>query len=214
MPSSRTTSRRSEILHVAADLATSEGLEGLSIGALAKTVEMSKSGLFAHFGSKEELQHATIDQAAAAFDAAIFVPAAAAPTGRRRLERLLDLWVAHIEHSAYRGGCFFDAASTEFGSRPGPVRDRLAILCRRWISALEDEAKVAVRAGEFAPDTDVPGLVFRLHAFVEEANWWRELFDEPAAFDRARSAIVDTLASRAPAPLAPNGASPERKDLE
>lgn len=200
MPRTRSHTRKSEILHVAADLASRDGLSGLSIGSLAAAVEMSKSGLFAHFGSKEDLQRATIDQAGEAFSAAITRPAASVPEGLPRLRRLLELWIDHIERSAYRGGCFFDATSTEFASRPGPVRDRLAAVCRAWISTLEDQVKRAVEAGDLAAETDASALVFRFHAYVEEANWRRELFDDPDAFARARSAIADVFLSNAPAP--------------
>jgi len=198
MPDDSTRSRRAEILEVAADLASSEGLSGLSIGSLARAVAMSKSGLFAHFGSKDRLQRAVIDQAAAAFEAAVLAPAASAAPGLPRLEALLERWIGHVERSRYRGGCFFDATSTEFGSQPGPIRDRLAALCRGWIAALEEQATLAVRLGELAPATDPAGLVFRLHAVVAEANWWRELFAEADAFDRARAAIAATLISCAP----------------
>ena len=190
--------RRREILAAAADLASSEGLDRLSIGVLAASVEMSKSGLFAHFGAKQVLQAAVIDYAAEAFEPAVLAPAAQAPAGLARLQALVSHWIDHVENSVYRGGCFFDAASSEFASRPGAIRDQLARLCRAWLSQLREQAELAVRLGEFDAAIDPDRLTFQLHAYVSEANWWRQLFDEPAAFDRARAAVAATLACCAP----------------
>ncbi len=191
--------RRREILAAAADLASAEGLDRLSIGVLAASVDMSKSGLFAHFGAKRVLQGAVIDYAAEAFVPAVLARAAEAPPGLPRLRALVDHWIAHVEHSVYRGGCFFDAASSEFASRPGTIRDQLAWLCRAWLGQLREQAELAVRLGELDASVDPDRLTFQLHAYVSEANWWRQLLDEPAAFDRARAAVAATLTSCAPA---------------
>ena len=204
---SKTPPRRAEILSAAADLATAEGLEGLSIGVLAAEVGMSKSGLYAHFGSKQELQHAVVDHAAARFEPAVLAAGAAAAPGLPRLRALVEAWIRHVEHSDYRGGCFFDAASSEFASRPGPVRARLAGLSRVWIAALQEQAALAVRLGELAPETDPDRLTFQLHAYVTEANWWGRLFDEPDAFARARDAVADTLDAHRPNPRLQGDAS-------
>ena len=195
--------RRREILAAAMDVSSEEGLAGLSIGRLARETGMSKSGLFAHFGSKEELQLATIRFAGAHFEAEVVVPPASAPPGLARLRAMLAAWIGHIEGTSNRGGCFFDAASSEFSSRPGPVRDLLARLSHGWLKQLEAQAARAVELGELHPETDAALLAFRLHAYVEEANWTRELFSVADSFDLARRAIDATLASSAAAPPPP-----------
>src|SRR5215813_5267018 len=117
---------RESILRVAVDLASVEGLEGLTIGRLADELKMSKSGLFAHFGSKEELQLATIEMARQIFVEHIITPALTQPAGIQRLVNLCQAWMGHIELKIFKGGCFFTAASFEFDSRSGPVRDAIA----------------------------------------------------------------------------------------
>lgn len=196
-------SRRREILATAADLASAEGLDRLSIGVLAAQVDMSKSGLFAHFGAKSLLQAAIIDHAAAAFEPAVLEPAVRVPAGLPRLRALVEHWIAHVEDTVYRGGCFFDAASSEFASRPGGIRNQLARFCRVWLGQLREQAELAVRLGELDASVDPDLLTFQLHAYVSEANWCRQLLDEPAAFDRARAAVEATLSANAPASTLP-----------
>ena len=194
--------RRREILEAAVDVSSAEGLAGLSMGRLADELQMSKSGLFAHFGSKEELQLATVRHAALGYECRVIAPAEEAEPGLPRLRSLLESWVAYIEGTGNRGGCFFDAASSEFGSRPGPVRDLLARLSRSWLRRLEEQARTAVRFRELRADVGPELLAFKLHAFVEEANWARELFGDATSFARARRAIAETLrdATRPPTP--------------
>lgn len=198
--------RRSAILSAAIDVGSAEGLGGLSIGRLADELGMSKSGLFAHFGSKEELQLATVRAAAERFENEVVVPPQQAEPGLPRLRSMMDCWVAHIEGTQNRGGCFFDAASSEFASRPGPVRDLLARLSKGWLHQLEEQARLAARLGELSARTDPELLAFRLHAYVEEANWARELFGEQKSFERARAAIAATLDEASPPP--PNKRTP------
>lgn len=185
--------RRGEILGVAVDVGSAEGLGGLSIGRLAEASGMSKSGLFAHFGSKQELQLATIEAAAEAFETAVMAPASNEEPGLLRLRELLDAWLTYVERSDLRGGCFFFATSAEYGSQRGPLRDRLARYTAAWLRVLENEARVAVRQGELAAGTDPRQLAFELHAFVQEANWARELLDDAGAFRRAHTAIAQSL---------------------
>lgn len=192
--------RREEILDVAIDLSSAHGLSSLSLGDLASEVGMSKSGLFAHFGSKEELQLATVRQAAIVFEREVLAPAGRAEPGLPRLRALVDTWYAHVEGISYRGGCFFDAASSEFGSQPGAVRDRLAALCGQWQAQLEEQARLALRLGELSPETEPTTLAFQLHAYAGEANWARELLGDEQAFDRARAAADATLRAAAGAP--------------
>lgn len=185
--------RRDEILAAAVDVATAEGLSALSIGGLAAAVGMSKSGLFAHFGSKEELRLATIGRAALDFERGVLAAAGDAEPGLPRLRALVDAWFTYVEHITYRGGCFFDTASREFGSQPGEVRDRLALLCAQWRDQLAEQAKLAVRLGELSADTNPETLAFQLHAYSGEANWARELLGDADAFEQARRAAQTTL---------------------
>src|SRR5215208_3685305 len=128
---------RHAILQAAAGLATTDGLEGLSIGRLAEHLGMSKSGLYAHFGSKEELQLATIATAAGIFDAEVVAPTRAEPTPRGRIEALCERFLSHVERKVFPGGCFFAAAAAELDTQSGRVRDRVAEFLREWIGRFE-----------------------------------------------------------------------------
>ena len=184
---------RAEILAYAADMASENGLEGLTIGRLAAELGMSKSGLFAHFGSKEQLQLAAVDTAEALFVDQVIQPSEGTEPGRARLWALLEAWVAYVERSTFRGGCFFAAASLEFDGRSGAVRERIARLTRSWCNRLEDSIREACERGELAGDTDAAQLAFELHALVQEANWAYQLFNDPRAFERARRGIRNRL---------------------
>jgi AcrR family transcriptional regulator len=180
---------RQEILSVAVDIASAEGLEGLTIGRLANELGMSKSGLFAHFGSKEDLQLATVDTARGIFITEVVDPALAAAQGLPRLRTMLDAWLSYVRRSVFRGGCFFAAASAEFDGRPGAIRDQVALLTRSWLTALEDEARYAQALGQLAPKLEAAQLAFELHALVQEANWAYQLLGDEQAFSRAREGI-------------------------
>lgn len=184
---------RQEILKIAMDIASAEGLEGLTIGRLAQELKMSKSGLFAHFGSKEELQLATIDAARAVFVTEVAEPSFSAERGLVRLEAMLESWLSYIERSVFRGGCFFFAVSAEMDDRPGAVRDLVAELTKSWLDAIEDEISQAQAAGQLNPQADVTLLAFQLHAFAQEANWSFRLHDDQQSFVRARAAIRQIL---------------------
>jgi AcrR family transcriptional regulator len=129
----RATRTRVEILAVAVDLASAEGLEGLSIGRLATELRMSKTGIFAHFGSKEQLQLATVSAAKEIFLEQIVKPSLDSPRGLPKLKSMLESWLGYVERIVFRGGCFFAAASAEFDSRPGKVRDEIASLTKAWL---------------------------------------------------------------------------------
>jgi AcrR family transcriptional regulator len=184
---------RDQILNQAADLASVEGLDGLSLGRLATELGMSKSGLYAHFGSKEELQLATLEQAAAMFIAEIEPPMTEAGAGVLRLRAMLEAWTAYVESEVFSGGCFFAAASAEFDDRPGAVRERIVALTGSWVRAIEKETQAAINAGELAAKLDPGQLAFEVHAFLQEANWAWQLHDEPLAFKRARTAMRSAL---------------------
>lgn len=185
--------RRVAILDGALDLASAEGLESLTIGRLARASGISKSGLFAHFGSKQELQLATVDAAQRDFERRVLEPAGRAEPGLARLRASVASWLDYVEHIGFRGGCFFFHTTSEFGSRPGLVRDRLARLALAWIRSLLIEARVALRQRELRDDVDPEQLVFALHAYAQEANWARELLSDPRAFARARAAAEAAL---------------------
>lgn len=184
---------RQEILKQAIDIASAEGLEGLTIGRLAQELKLSKSGLFAHFGSKEELQLATLDAARAVFVAEVAEPSFAAPRGLVRLQAMLEAWLSYVERGVFRGGCFFFAVSAEMDDRPGPVRDLVAELTKAWLDAIEEEVRQAQAAKELNAKADAALLAFQLHAFAQEANWTFRLHNDQQAFARARAAIRQCL---------------------
>ncbi len=189
---------RNSILEVAAALATEEGLEPLSIGRLAEATAMSKSGLFAHFGSKEELQLATVDYAARLFVGEVIDPARSAPKGLARIWALCDHMIGYSERQVFPGGCFFAATSFEFNNRPGPVRDRIEEMIRSWLSYLEHAVEQAQEAGELDPNASAREVAFQLDAFAQASNAQYQLFRDPQVFDDARRAIQERLESLRP----------------
>jgi AcrR family transcriptional regulator len=189
---------RNSILETAAALATEEGLEPLSIGRLAEETGMSKSGLFAHFGSKEELQLATVEYAATLFVAEVIEPARSAPRGLARIWALCDHMIGYSERQVFPGGCFFAATSFEFNNRPGPVRDRIEEMIRSWLSYLEHAVEQAQEAGELDPNAGAREVAFQLDAFAQASNAQYQLFRDPQVFDDARRAIQDRLESLRP----------------
>ena len=186
---------RRDILSVATDIASAEGLEGLSIGRLANELGMSKTGIFAHFGSKLQLQLATVDSARQIFLERVVQPSLKQARGIGRLQAMLENWLGYVEQIVFRGGCFFAAASAEFDSRPGPVRDQIARLTKTWLRGLQDETAYAVAHKELRASIDPAQFAFELHAFVQEANWAFKLFNDKSAFVRARRAIGNKIAS-------------------
>jgi AcrR family transcriptional regulator len=198
--STETTVRKGErtrqaILSTAAALATQEGLEPLSIGRLAEATGMSKSGLFSHFGSKEELQVATVDHAASLFVDEVIAPAREAPRGLARVWALCDHMVDYSEGQVFPGGCFFASTSAEFNHRPGPVRAEIQKMIRSWLSYLEHAVEQAQAARELDPGVPAKEVAFQLDAFAQAANAQYQLFRDPVVFDEARRAIRDRLDS-------------------
>ncbi|HYR55315.1 MAG TPA: TetR/AcrR family transcriptional regulator [Myxococcaceae bacterium] len=189
---------RRHILDLAVNLASVEGLEGLSIGGLADKLGMSKSGLFASFGSKEELQLAAIEHASQIFIDAVVRKAMIAPRGLPRLWALCDSWLDYAGRKVFRGGCFFAATTAEFDSHPGPIRDRLAALMKEWLSTLEVAVRKAQEAGHLRADADPAQLAFEIHSLFLGANWAFQLHADSAAFDRARGAIRQRLTALTP----------------
>ena len=184
---------REAILRSAARLATVEGIRGLSLSRLAEAVDMSKSGLFAHFGSKEELQLATIDTAGAIYAEAVVDPAQAAAPGVARLRAYAESFLAHVRDAVFPGGCFFASVAAELDSRPGPVRDRAMTIVEDWRRLLEAEVVAAQRAGELDASLDPEQLAFELHAFLFLANTQFIASGDEAALQRAQRAVESRL---------------------
>jgi AcrR family transcriptional regulator len=189
---------RQAILDVAAGLATEEGLEPLSIGRLAEAAGMSKSGLFAHFGSKEELQLATVDHAASIFVREVIAPAREAPEGLARVWALCEGMIDYSERQVFPGGCFFASASFEFKRKPGPVRERVEASVRNWRSYLQHAVERARETGDLDDAVGVREIAFELDAYAQAANAQYQLFRDDAVFDDARRAVRQRLESLRP----------------
>lgn len=184
---------RQEILETAVNIASAEGLEGLTIGRLAQELAMSKSGLFAHFGSKEELQIATIETARDIFVREIVDPLSEIEKGIARLQAMIEKWLSYVERRIFKGGCFFAAAAAEFDSRPGAIRDLIVKLSKSWLHMIEGEARQAQQVDQIDNQLDATQLAFELHALAHGANWAYQLFGDKRAFVRAREAINNRL---------------------
>jgi AcrR family transcriptional regulator len=181
---------RESILQTAVQLASVEGIDGITIGRLASELGMSKSGLFAHFGSKEELQLATIDAAREIFVDTIIAPARQAERGLPRLEALMDNWLEYMRREVFKGGCFFDAVRGEYNSRPpGPVRDAVWKDFADWSTILVNRVKSAQAEGHLDPTADPEQVAYELDALGGAANVRFQLDRDDAWFDRAREAI-------------------------
>jgi len=189
---------RSAILREAAQLATVEGIEGLSISRLAEAVGMSKSGLFAHFGSKEELQLATIETASAIFNEQVVEPASHVPTGLDRLRQLAENFLRHVENGVFPGGCFFASVAAEMDTHPGPVRDLAIQLSDDWLRQLGTATRDAQAEGAIDPSEDPAQLAFELDAYLLLANAQFVVSQESAPIQRARRAVEHRLTAAAP----------------
>jgi AcrR family transcriptional regulator len=180
---------RTAILDEAARLATVEGISGLSLSRLADAVGMSKSGLFAHFGSKEELQLATVETANSIFEAEVLEPASQTNTGLERLRVLLDSYLRYVESGIFPGGCFFATVLVEVSMQPGAVRDRLLAFLQDWLGRLESAVKQAQREGDIDRGEDAKQLAFELESALLLANTQFAVVQGPQPIKRARRAI-------------------------
>jgi AcrR family transcriptional regulator len=181
------------ILAKAVDIASAEGLEGLTIGRLARELRVSKSGLFAHFGSKLELQLETVRAASEVFEVSVWRPVAELEPGLVQLAGLMESWLRYFHDAPFSGGCFFASAYHEFDSRPGPVRDEITAQKRRWMGALVHHVKVAQRRRQLRADVDPEQIAFELDAAGSLANSLWQLERDERAFERARVAIQTRL---------------------
>jgi AcrR family transcriptional regulator len=191
---------RQDILGQAVALASEYGLEGLTIGSLADRLGMSKSGLFAHFGSKEDLQLATLMNARERFERVVFSPALAAPRGLPRLRDLFRRWLAWGDDPATPGGCVIIGATIEYDDRPGPIRDALVASQQDLRRTLARAVEIAVEEKHLRQDTDAQQFAFDLFAIAYAAHHDRRLLKDPAAVTRATTAfeaLIDRYAPRA-----------------
>jgi AcrR family transcriptional regulator len=184
---------RAAILRTAAGLASVEGLSGLSVGRLAAELGMSKSAVFAHFGSMETLQLATVELAARIYAAEIVQPALAQPPGIARLTRLIDAFLSYSERHVFPGGCFFGTTVVEYGSRPGRIRDRLAQAHLDWIGVISGLLTEAQRDGDVELSADVDQLAFEIGSLLTTADWLYNLHEDAGALERGRRAVMDRL---------------------
>jgi AcrR family transcriptional regulator len=189
---------REAILREAARLATVEGVRGLSLSRLADSVGMSKSGLFAHFRSKEELQLETIEMANKMYFDAVIEPAQHEPAGVARLLAYTERFVAHVRDGVFPGGCFFASVATELDTHPGPVQDRAMAAVSGWMTLLETEVAAAQQAGEIDVSIDVAQLAFELNAYMFLANTQFIAGGDDAALGRAKRAVEARLAAARP----------------
>ncbi|HEX5851952.1 MAG TPA: TetR/AcrR family transcriptional regulator [Solirubrobacteraceae bacterium] len=179
---------RAAVLEHSVQMASREGLEGLTIGGLATELEVHKSSVFALFGSKEELQLATLAAARGILIDWVLAPALPSGEGLPRLFAIGEAWCDYFVSDIFVGGCFLCAASTEMDGRPGPVRDAVAAVMREWIAVLRSNVEVAMAAGELRADADPAAIAFQLNALGMAANWQRQLLDDPSGIEYARVA--------------------------
>jgi AcrR family transcriptional regulator len=184
---------RATVTEAAVDRASVEGLEGLTLGGLAGEMEMRKSSLFSLFGSKKELQLATLDAAIQQFRDEVWGPVADEPPGLARLLALCDSWLAYHEREVLPGGCFLTTATIEYDARPGPLRDAVADTMKRWLRALEREVALAIDAGQLPEDTDPADVAFQLNALAAAASYGFQLSRDPEVFARARRSMRRAL---------------------
>ena len=184
---------RQAILSQAAKLASAEGLEAVSLQRLATELGISKSGLFAHFGSKEELQLATVEEAARVFTDEVLRPGLKIASGLGRVWALCNAFLSYVRRDVFPGGCFFEAAVAEFDSRPGPVRDAVIEKRDYWVSSLARAIREAAAAGEVQPRVDAEQVAWELSCLLVGANGSFVINGGSTGIERARRAIRDRL---------------------
>lgn len=192
---SKGTETRERIVEHAYGVATRDGLEGLSIGALATDLGLSKSGLFAHFGSKEALQVEVLKTGAARFEDMCIRPALRAPRGEPRVQALFDHWLAWMDHPGNLGGCLLTAASVELDDRPGPPRDFLSFTQRQHMGVLAKAVRMAIDEGHFRPDVDPKQFAFEWKGIMLAYHETVRMLRDPTAASLARSAFARLMAS-------------------
>jgi AcrR family transcriptional regulator len=193
---------RTSAVEAAIDLASVEGLEGITIGRLASELAMSKSGLIGRFGDKQAMQRAVLAAAVERFTQAVWRPARAFEPGLPRLEAIVDAWIGHLREGVFPGGCFVTTASVEYDARPGPLHDDVAAAVRRWLGVLEEEARRARDTGDLPPHLDPVDVAFELHSLASGGSVAGRLIGDTAALDRTRAAMRRVIGlPTAPAPV-------------
>jgi len=184
---------RAIAVEAAIDLASVEGLEGITIGRLAGDLAMSKSGLIGRFGNKETLQRTVLEAAVQRFTDAVWGPARRSEAGLPRLEAIVDAWIGHLRDNVFPGGCFVTTASVEYDARPGPLRDDVAAVVVRWLGVLEAEAHVAREAGDLPANRDPADVAFELHSLASGGSVAGRLIGDATALERTRAAMRRAL---------------------
>jgi AcrR family transcriptional regulator len=184
---------KAAVTEAAVERASVEGLEGLTIGGLARAVAMRKSSVFSLFKSKQELQLATLAAAIEQFTEEVWEPVADRPAGLARLLALCDSWLGYHERESLPGGCFLTTATIEFDAKPGPLRDAVAASIKRWLRVLERETAVAIDAGELPAETEPAEVAFELNALAAAASYGFQLSRDPEVFTRARRSMRRSL---------------------
>ncbi len=185
------------ILAAAMRLASIEGLGSLTVGRLARELGVSKSGVFAHFRSKQRIQQETIEAAGEVFEREVLRPGLTRAEGIARLHGLCEAYLSYIERGVFPGGCFFAQLLAEYDAQPGPVHDQVCADQRSWLSLLEGEVRTAQQHGELDPDADPAQLAFELSAPVELANYLSVLYQDPRFVERGRTAVRAVIANAA-----------------
>jgi AcrR family transcriptional regulator len=183
---------RAAILEAALGLASQMGLEGLSIGAVAEVAQMSKSGVFAHFGSREELQISVVREYHNQFEQEVFFPALQMPRGLPRLRTLFERWVQRVSVEVDRG-CIYISGAVEFDDRPGAVRDALVSMVRAWHLAMERAIRIALEEGHLQSDADVSQILFELHGLILALHHDARFLRQPRAIELARRGFENVL---------------------
>lgn len=191
---------RQAILARAFEVAKMVGLAGLSIGRLAEETGLSKSGLFAHFGSKEALDVAVVEEAVRQFVAFVMAPALRQPRGEPRLRALFDRWVAWGDQP---GGCFFVGAIAELDERTGPARDALVQTCKDWLDTLTTAARITVTEGQFRADVEPEQFAFELYSVMLGFHTYQKFLRDPKSLERARAALERLIVSARTSPARP-----------
>jgi AcrR family transcriptional regulator len=184
---------KAAIIEAALGLSTQIGLEGLSIGVLAEVTQMSKSGVFAHFGSREELQISVIREYFSRFEQEVFYPALHAERGLQRVEALFHNWMKRVAVEI-QSGCIFISGAVEFDDRPGPVRDALATSVQTWLNALFRAVVLAKQCGHLLPDADEHQMAFEIHGLILALHYEARFLKNPGSIERANQGFANILA--------------------